>query len=86
MKANQSISNLQLDLQTLRVGPNTHKADYNTKVTHFQLEKSALQSTLGALKTEVTEDKRRLSLGITDFTQWMSGHNLTHKLLVVTPL
>ena len=85
MKVNQSISNLQLDLQTLRVGPNTHTADDNTKVTHFQLENSDLQSALGTLKTEVTEDKRRLSLGITDFTQWMSENSVNTDTLISVP-
>ena len=85
MKANQSILNLQSDLQALQVGAKTHTADYNTKVTHFQLENSDLQSALGALKTEVTEEKRRLTLGITDFTQWMSEHSVNADTLISVP-
>ena len=85
MKANQSISSLQLDLQTLRVGTKTHKADYNTKVTHFQLENSDLQSALAALKTEITEDKRRLSLSIADFTQWMCENSVNADTLISVP-
>ena len=34
-KANQSISNLQSDLQTARVSAETHKPDWNTNVTRF---------------------------------------------------
>ena len=85
MKANQSISNLQLDLQTLRVGAKTYKADYNTKVTCLQLENSFLQSALGALKTEVTEEKRRLSLGIIDFTQWICENSVNADTLISVP-
>ena len=72
-------------MQTLQVGAKTHKADYNTKVTRFQLENFDLQSALAALKTEVTEDKQRLSLSITDFTQWMCEHFVNADTLISVP-
>ena len=77
--------NLQSDLQTSRVGAKTHKANYNAKLTCLQLENSHLQSALGALQTEVTEDKRRLTLGITHFTQWMSENSVNADTLISVP-
>ena len=82
MKANQLISNLQSDLQTAREGAGVLKANYDTKVTCLQLENSDLQSALGALKTEVTEHKRRLSLGVIDFTQWMCENSVNADTLI----
>ena len=85
MKANQSISNLQSDLQTAREGAEALKANYDTKVTRLQLENSDLQSALGALKMKVTEDKRKLSLGITDFIQWMCENSVSSDTLISVP-
>ena len=85
MKANQLILNLQSDLQISWVGAKTYKANYNTKVACLQLENSDLQSALGALQTKVTEDKRRLTLGITDFTQWMCDNCINADTIISVP-
>ncbi|KAF8550860.1 TPR-like protein [Imleria badia] len=50
-----------------------------------QLEKSDLQSALATLKKKVTEDKQRLSLGLTDFKQWMRKNSVDADKLISVP-
>jgi hypothetical protein len=85
VKANQTISNLQSDLETTQVGAETHKAEYDTKVTRFQSNNSNLQSELRGLKREVADDKRTLSLGIADFKQWMRENSVKADKLISDP-
>ena len=85
VNANQSISNLRLDLQTAREDAEALKANYDTKVTRLQLENSGLQSALGVLETKVTEDKRKLSLGFVDFKQWMYENSVNADALISVP-
>ena len=85
VKANHSISNLTSDLQAARKDAEALKADYDTKVTRLQLEKSDLKSALGALEREVTEDKQRLSPGFIDFIQWMRENSVNADTLISDP-
>ncbi|KAF8549449.1 hypothetical protein OG21DRAFT_1447848 [Imleria badia] len=85
VKANQTISNLELALKTAREDAETLKANYDSKVTHFQRDNSDLQSALGALKRDVAEDKLRLSLGIADFKQWMRESFVNADTLISAP-
>ena len=68
---NRRMLTLQSALDIARKEGETLKADYDTEVTRLQRDRSELQSALGALKREVVEGKQRLSLGISDFKQWM---------------
>lgn len=61
------------------------KADHHTEVVRLQCDRSDLQSQLGALKTEVAEHKKRLSVSIGDFRKWMREHTVNADTLVSDP-
>ena len=69
----------------MRDGAEALKANCDTKVTRLQLENSDLQSALSALKSEVTREKRGLSLGIIDFTQWIRENSVNADTLISVP-
>ena len=85
VKANWSISNLQSDLQTAQEAAEALKANYDSKVTRLQLEKSDLQSAFNDLKREVTEGQQRLSLGFINFKQWMRENSINAGTLISVP-
>ncbi|KAF8555428.1 hypothetical protein OG21DRAFT_1521768 [Imleria badia] len=61
VKANQTISNIHSDLETARVGTEMLMADYDTKVTRFQRDRSDLQSALDAQKARVVKANQTIS-------------------------
>ena len=59
--------------------------NFATKLTLFPPNNSDLQSTLDTLKMEVAEDKLKLSLGISDFKQWMHRNSINADSVVSNP-
>ena len=80
--ANRRMLTLQSALEITREKGEILKAEYDTKVTRLQRDRSELRSALGALKREVVEGKQRLSLGIGDFKQWMRENSVNQDTLI----
>ena len=82
VEANRIILTFQSASETARKEAETLKTDYHTEVRRFQRDKSDLQSALGALEREVAEGKQRLSLGTSDFKQWMLENSINMDTLI----
>ena len=61
VKANQSVSNLNSIVKTMQEDAEALTVNYNTRVTHLQLEKSELQSALDAEKGAVVKANQSIS-------------------------